>query len=89
MEIAIAKTLKPFKTWVLPFSLLCRDCDGQGKAKAGAEGKVGGCEQAAAVRFNDGAANGQPHSCSMNLGGKERFEDLSCFVGGVIPHRYR
>jgi hypothetical protein len=35
-----------------------------------------GSPQAAAVRFNNGAADPQPHARAVSLGGKERIEEL-------------
>ncbi len=37
---------------------------------------MGGSPQAAAMRFNDRAADPKSHACAVSFGGKERIEDL-------------
>src|SRR5947207_11375242 len=49
---------------------------GKGETKACAARRIVGSPQAAAMRFNDGAADGQSHTGAMPLGGKESIEDL-------------
>src|SRR6266851_4930792 len=49
---------------------------GEGEVKAGATRGVFASPQAAAMRFNNGTADGESHTSAMKLGGKEGFEDL-------------
>ena len=44
--------------------------------KSRAARSVVGCPQAAAMRFNDGAADPKSHAGAVILGGKERIKDL-------------
>src|SRR6202045_775579 len=55
---------------------MCRDFGGQTEVKTCAARRVVGSPQAAAMRFNDGAADGQSHTDPMKLRGKEGIEDL-------------
>jgi len=50
--------------------------DWQGEVKARAVRRVVGGPQAAAMRFNDGAADPQSYAGAMRLRGKERIKDL-------------
>src|SRR5258708_10119694 len=65
---------------------------GQREVKACAARRVVGSPQAAAVRFDDGAADGESHTSSIRLSSKERFEDLVHLVGrqshAGITHRH-
>jgi hypothetical protein len=49
---------------------------GQGELKSCAARRIVGSPQAAAVRFNNGAADPQSHARAVSLGGKERCKDL-------------
>ena len=58
------------------------DLSGQAEVKAGAGWRVGGGPQAATMRFNDGAADGQTHTSAVRLGSKERVKNLVCLLPG-------
>src|SRR5712671_3422244 len=55
---------------------------GQSEIKTRATGRVGGSPQAAVMRFNDRSADGESHTCSIKLGGKNRIEDLLRLLWG-------
>ena len=55
---------------------MCGDGDGKGELKRGAGSAGGDGPQPAAVRFDDGATDGQPHTGAGILGRKECREDL-------------
>src|SRR6267143_111938 len=57
-----------------------RDRGRQGELKSCAARRIVGSPQAAAVRFNNGAADPQSHARAVSLGGKERIEDLVCLL---------
>src|ERR1035438_1386184 len=48
----------------------------QGELQSCAARRIVGSPQAAAVRFNNGAADPQSHARAVSLGGKERIKDL-------------
>jgi hypothetical protein len=49
---------------------------GQSELKSCAARRIVGSPQAGTVRFNNGAADPQPHARAVSLGGKERIKDL-------------
>src|SRR6266849_81137 len=53
---------------------MCLGFGGESEIETCAPRRVVGSPQVAAVRFNDGAADGQSHTGSMKLRGKERIE---------------
>ena len=53
------------------------DFDGQRQAKARATRRIVGSPQAAAMRFNDGAADSKSHAGAVRFGGKEGIKDLA------------
>src|SRR5256885_3112152 len=66
----------------LPASISCLDSGGQNDVKTRAAWRVVRGPQAAVVRFNDGAADGQSHTGSMRLRRKECIEDLVRLLQG-------
>src|ERR1700676_3828837 len=44
--------------------------------KSCARSTVGACPQLPAMRLHNGTADGQPHTATLRLGGKERRKDL-------------
>ncbi len=56
------------------------DMNWQTEMKCCAAFRVRCSPQAAAVRFDDGAADGESHTGPSNLGGKERVENLVLLV---------
>lgn len=67
----------------------CRlgDRDRQCELKACARPGVVNSPQPATMRFDDRAADGQPHAGTMGLGGEERREDLVRRVHGETGAR--
>src|SRR5712692_5772843 len=61
-----------------------RDVGGQGEVETCSARRVAGSPQATAMRFNDGAADGQSHAGPLDLGCKEGIEDLVLLRGQ--PH---
>src|SRR6267378_2552557 len=61
---------------------MCVDVGGQSKVKTCAARRVVGGPQAAAMRFNDGAADPKPHAGPVRFGGKKRIEDLVRLLRG-------
>ena len=59
-----------------------RDRGGQGELKSCAASGAAGGPQAAAMRLDDGATDGQPHTGPVILGRKECLEDLLRLLRG-------
>ena len=57
-------------------SLMRGNLAGQRKLKRCTRPGVGGGPQTSAMRFDDGAADGQSHASALRLGRKEGIEDL-------------
>ena len=47
----------------------------QRELKSGASPRIGAGPKTAAMRLNDPAADGEPHTCSIRLGGEKRLKD--------------
>src|ERR1700682_48925 len=56
--------------------------DGESEMKTCPAGRVVGSPQAAAMRFNDGAADPKSHAGAVSLSGKEGIEDLVRLLRG-------
>src|SRR5215510_14049487 len=84
--------------WQRSFGRRISKCSGrsfrwQRELKGGTSSRVGGRPQAAAMGFDNGAADGQPHAGALRLGGKERRENLLGIPNGKpnarIAHCYQ
>src|SRR5271169_624078 len=47
----------------------------QRELESGAPSRIGAGPQTAAMRLNDPAADGEPHACSIRLGGEKRLKN--------------
>jgi len=78
MKRTLAITLEQGATGEL---CVCCGRGGEGEVKSGAVAGGADGPQAAAMRLDDGATDGQAHAGTVILGGKECLEDLFGLLG--------